>query len=69
LQLPALAVLDRALAAIEAAAEAYMQAAEWATKEDVVLIAQQLAGSAITRLVALRERRARFVPVEFEEEP
>jgi rubrerythrin len=67
--LPPLAVLDRALAATEAAAEAYMQAAEWAKNEDVVLIAQQLAGSAITRLVALRERRARLVPVEFEVEP
>jgi rubrerythrin len=68
-QLGPLVILDRAIAALEAAAEAYIEAADSAADEGVMLAAQQLSGSAISRLALLRENRARFAPVEFEDEP
>lgn len=63
------AIINRAIGAIEAAAEAYLQAAERACDEGAVSAAQQLSGSAITRLVKLRERRAELAPLQFEQEP
>lgn len=67
--IPPVVILDRAIAATEAAAGAYLQAAESAADESVVLTAQKLSRSAITRLVALRERRAELAPAQSEHEP
>jgi rubrerythrin len=67
--LPPLMNLDHAIAAMEAAAESYLGNAESARDEAAVSAAQQLSRSAITRLVALRHRRAQLTPVELEAEP
>lgn len=67
--LPPVTALDRAIIATEAAAETYLQAGESAANEAAVLVAQQLSRSAITRLVALRDRRAELAPIHLEREP
>lgn len=64
-----LETLDAVIAAAEAAADAYLELADSALDESVVAAAQRLTGSAIERLVWLRERRGDLAPLPLDEEP